>query len=135
MTSNGASALSDIADEDYQRGTRKVLAILAFCRVDGNGGNAAHVDANRRQDPPHPNAVDESLVARHSLSHSARPNDFTSSARSLYIRDQFRFYRSPVAHREQRWPAARDRIAATFGCRFLPRGDEDVGWTGAACDH
>ena len=98
---------------------------LPFRGMEGNLRHAPHVDADRRQNPAGPLALDESFLARHALSDRAWPNDFADSARRAHFRDRFRFRRSRSAHHERATARADDdRAGAASGRRILPRSDE-----------
>src|ERR1043166_9288738 len=91
---------------------------------------AAHVDADCRQDPAHPLAMDESLLARHALSHRARADDLADSARPRQFRNSLRFRLARVAHSQERWGHSRDSIAAAQRGGVLSDDDVDVGGGG-----
>ena len=78
--------------------THLTMAASAICRVAGYRDDAAHVDADRRQNSTGADSVDEPLLARHALRHVAWPNDFADPARHIDIRNPFRFHRSRIAH-------------------------------------
>ena len=74
------------------------MAGSAICRMAGYRDDAAHVDADRGQNSPDADSMDESLMARDALRDFARPDDFADPAWHIDIRNSFRFHRSRVAH-------------------------------------
>ena len=58
----------------------QVWPALPFAEWKETAAHAAHVDADRRQDPARARAVDEPFLARHALFDGARPDDFADSA-------------------------------------------------------
>src|SRR5436190_12033263 len=55
------------------------LAVTAVRRLGGHVRDAAHVDADRRQDPPDEDALDQPLVERRPLRDSLRPRHLDDS--------------------------------------------------------
>src|SRR5207237_2148301 len=85
------------------RGRLYGLARAELHRLERDLRHASYVDADRRQNPTRADAVDQSFLARHTLSDFARPWHVVNPSRDRYVRDLFRFYRSQSAHSEKRW--------------------------------
>src|SRR3984893_15000560 len=94
--------------------------------MEGNVGDAAHVVADRRQDSPRPNSLDEPFLARHALCDGAWFDYFAHSAPSSHIRDSFRLHRSQIAHLEKRWQRSRPRTETAKRRAVLPKDDVDL---------
>ena len=87
----------------YGRHSIRGLARASARVLGGYERDAAHVGADRRQDPAALQRANQSRLAQHPLRHRARPDDLADAVRHAIVSDRFRLHRPRARGRGERW--------------------------------